>query len=277
MPFDMSQAPPCAASVTPLQGLEPPALFFASWLGVGLELFAVSERGIVRPKNEDAALARREGERCVLVVADGMGGGPAGEVASEHVIRAFEVPSEGYDPVTYLESRCADASIAIAAEVLLNPEMKGMASTVAAAVIDGDEVWTGHIGDSRVYVWDVSGPEGQQLRCLTRDHTLGQEALDSGTALPLAARGNVRSRTLTRVLGSRRPECSIAGPEPLAASACVLAVTDGVTGVISDEAIAHILATCRGADIVNAVREAILALGAPDNFALALLDRREPC
>ncbi|MCC6236380.1 MAG: serine/threonine-protein phosphatase [Dehalococcoidia bacterium] len=242
-----------------------------------MELFAVAERGIVRPSNEDAALARREGERCILVVADGMGGGPAGEVASEHVIRAFEVPSGSYDPATYLYGRCADASIAIAAEVLLNPDMKGMASTVAAAVVEGDEVWTGHIGDSRVYLWDDAEPEGQRLRCLTRDHTLGQEALDAGTALPPAARGNLRSRTLTRVLGSSRPECSISGPQLLSPSACVLVVTDGVTGVISDEAIAHILASCRGADLAGAVREAVMALGAPDNFAYAVLDRRELC
>lgn len=242
-----------------------------------MALFAISERGLLRPTNEDASLARREGDRCILVVADGMGGGPAGEVAADHVVRAFEVASDGYDPATYLESRCADASIAIAAEVLLHPEMQGMASTVAAAVIDGDELWTGHIGDSRVYVWNGADPDGPRLRCVTRDHTLGQEALDSGTALPLPARGNLRGRTLTRVLSSRRPECSIGGPLPLPASACVLVVTDGVTGVISDDAIAHILASCRGDDVVGALREAVLALGAPDNFALALLDRREVC
>lgn len=232
----------------------------------------------MREVNQDGALARLEETRVVLVVADGIGGRPAGEVASAIVIRAFEEESGDEAPQTYLASRIEAARAAIAANVASYPERTGMGSTVVAALVRpdsaGDALWLAHVGDSRAYVWDEEAQLEQRLQRLTRDHSVAQLAVDSGALSTLEALSDRRRHQLTRAVGAEPAEAEFAGPLPLPREACLLLVSDGVSGVLPDEALASVIADHRGAALVEALRATVLSAGAPDNLAVALLDRR---
>lgn len=244
-----------------------------------MQLLALTDRGLMRPINQDAALARHEGARAVLVVADGIGGQPAGEVASALVIRAFEVESDAEPPADYLERRCAAARAAISADVAHHPERTGMGSTVVAALVasgqHGERLWLAHVGDSRAYLWDEDGPAGGRLRGLTRDHSVAQLAVDAGTLTPIEALTDRRRHQLTRAIGDESGGSEIAGPIALPRRACLLLVSDGVSGLLPDEALASLLERHRGPALGEALRDAAYAAGAPDNLAIALLDRRQ--
>jgi PPM family protein phosphatase len=243
-----------------------------------VQILALTDRGLARAINQDAALTRIEGSRVVLVVADGIGGRPAGEVASTLVIRAFEDESGDEAPAKYLAARIETARTAIEADVALHPERTGMGSTVVAALVDadprGDALWLAHAGDSRAYLWDKDAPVEQRLHRLTRDHSVAQLAVDSGALTPLDALTDRRRHQLTRAVGAEPTDAELAGPIPLPAQGCLLLVSDGVCGVLPDEALASLIADHRGAALAQALTAAVLGAGAPDNLAIALLDRR---
>ncbi len=237
-------------------------------------LFTLTDRGLSRDKNQDAALVRDEGDCAVLVIADGMGGKPAGELASALVMRAFEVPSGAEDPARYLEGRSLAAHAAIEADAAGHPERAGMGSTVVAALIEGDRLWVTHVGDSRAYLWDEDGPP-ERLRRLTRDHTVAELAIDAGTLTPMDALTDRRRHLLTRALGGASHTPEVAGPFAVPPRGVVLLTSDGVHGVLPDEVLEALVERHRGRALLEAIRDAVHEAGAPDNLAVALLEGRE--
>ncbi len=240
-----------------------------------MTLLTLTDRGLRRNTNEDAVLARDEGDRAVLVVADGMGGNPAGEVASALVTHNFEVSSGSEEPARYLDERCLAAHAAIAADALEHPERTGMGSTVVTGLIEGDRLWVAHVGDSRAYLWDERAALSERLRCLTRDHTVAQLAVDAGTLTPIDAFSDRRRHQLTRSLGGASHTPEVAGPFTLPPRGVVLLTSDGVHGVLPDEVLAGLVGHHRGRALLEAIRDAVHEAGAPDNLAVALLERRE--
>ena len=104
---------------------------------------------------------------------------------------------------------------------------------------------------------------------------MAQLAIDAGTLTPLDALTDRRRHQLTRALGDEYAGCELAGPLLLPRHACLLLVSDGVCGVLPDEAIASCWRAIEAAAPAEALRDAVYAAGAPDNLAIALLDRRE--
>jgi protein phosphatase len=180
--------------------------------------------------------------------------------------------------VDYLGARIEAVRAAIAADVASHADRAGMGSTVVAALVvaepSGDELWLAHVGDSRAYLWDEDAPRERRLRRWTRDHSVAQLAVDTGTLTPLDALTDRRRHQLTRAVGAESAAPEFAGPLPFPARACLLLVSDGVCGVLPDEALASLIADHRGAALAEALRAAVLDAGAPDNLAIALLDRR---
>src|SRR5438874_5690512 len=135
---------------------------------------AVSDLGLIRSNNEDAAFA---GQR-IMAVADGIGGAPAGEVASEIVIgalRALEDAPVADDPEQALRDALAEANRQIGAAAEADPARQGMGTTITALMVAGGQLALLHVGDSRGYLLR----EGNLTR-LTRDDTLVQELVDRG-------------------------------------------------------------------------------------------------
>ena len=140
------------------------------------------------------------------VLADGIGGHRAGEVAAElavnHMMQAV-AHSDGRHIQDTIEDAVIQASDAIAAHSESNPNLKGMGATCAAAWIVGDKLHTAYVGDSRIYLM-----RGGRIQQLTVDHTWVQEAIDRGVLTPEAARVHPNVHVIRRYLGSPNP------PEP---------------------------------------------------------------
>ena len=232
--------------------------------------FAVTDRGFARSSNQDAAYVRSLSGTELLVVADGMGGLPAGDRASALVIAAFErPPAEDEAPDRYLRDAVRRARRAIDDGVARHLERTGMGSTVVAAVVRSGEAWVAHVGDSRAYLW-----QDGELRQLTEDHTVAAEAARGGQLDPRLVRADPGRHLLTRVVGGAAADPDLRGPLPLDGSSALLLVTDGVCGVIDDDRIAEALAERRGAAIASELIARVHAAGAPDNIGIALLDER---
>ena len=174
-----------------------------------LQIVARTDPGMVRSGNEDAVMANPL--RGFVVLADGMGGYNAGEVASgmattllgTELEKAFaqRSPSARVDggklwAHAALEGEIARANGAIYQAAQSQPQYSGMGTTLVAAVFHDNSLTVAHIGDSRLY--RLRGEEFQQI---TRDHSLLQEQIDSGMLTPDEARHSQNKNLVTRALG----------------------------------------------------------------------------
>jgi protein phosphatase len=175
-----------------------------------LNVDAQSHPGIAGKNNEDryavASFVLDKRDRIPVlfaVLADGIGGHRAGEVAAElavnHMMQAV-ARSNGRDIRNTIEDAVVEASDAIAAHAASNENLKGMGATCATAWIVGDKLHTAYVGDSRIYL--IRGGRIQQL---TVDHTWVQEAIDKGILTPEAARQHPNVHVIRRYLGSPAP------------------------------------------------------------------------
>ena len=138
----------------------------------------VSDVGRRRDHNEDAAYVAPY----VAVVADGVGGAAAGEVASAtaaHVLAATALARFGRDPVEVAREALEVALTSLRAGAAADERREGMATTLTGVVSDGTRVALVHVGDSRAYLWR----DGTLVR-LTRDHSYVQQLLDEGAVDP---------------------------------------------------------------------------------------------
>ncbi|QKW11562.1 MULTISPECIES: PP2C family serine/threonine-protein phosphatase [unclassified Micromonospora] len=226
----------------------------------------LNDIGLVRTNNEDSALA---GERLVAV-ADGMGGLPAGEVASEIVIRILDelIPPTAPDAATdSLRAVVSTANQRIHAAIAAEPARDGMGTTLTAALLAGDTLVLAQVGDSRCYLLR----EGR-LRQLTRDDTFVQALVDQGTLTREQARHHPQRSLVTRaVQGADAPPTM--GSVNVAAGDRLLLCSDGLSDYVTDDAIAAALSlhTDRhqcGEQLVKLAHQA----GAPDNVTVVISD-----
>ncbi len=175
-----------------------------------LNVDAQTHPGMTGKNNEDryavASFALDQRDRTPVlfaVLADGIGGHRAGEVAAElavnHMMQAV-ARSDGRHIRTTIEDAVTEASDAIAAHADSNENLKGMGSTCATAWIVGDKLHTAYVGDSRIYL--IRGGRIQQL---TVDHTWVQEAIEKGILTPESARQHPNVHVIRRYLGSPNP------------------------------------------------------------------------
>lgn len=178
-----------------------------------LNVEAQSHAGMSGKNNEDryavASFTLGSPEKSPVlfaVLADGIGGHKAGEVAAElavNHIMSVVAKSDGRHPKRTIEEAVAEASDAIAAHSASGEDFRGMGSTCATAWIVGDKLHTTYVGDSRMYL--IRGGRIQQL---TVDHTWVQEAIEKNILTPEAAREHPNVHVIRRYLGSPVP------PEP---------------------------------------------------------------
>jgi serine/threonine protein phosphatase PrpC len=223
-----------------------------------------SHVGLVRADNQDSAFV---GPTCILV-ADGVGGGAAGEVASAttaYAVSASALLHAGEDPATVLRNAIDLAHAQVQAGVDADPEREGMATTLTAVFTDGKTFVLAHLGDSRGYVFR----DGDLTR-VTRDHTYVQELLDEGT-LDEADREHHpwRNIVLRTVNGSEGGTPDILALH-LRPGDRILLASDGLTDLVDEPVIAEMLATRSDDDAVSALVAAALGRGGRDNITCVL-------
>ncbi|MFF3867179.1 PP2C family protein-serine/threonine phosphatase [Micromonospora sp. NPDC001898] len=226
----------------------------------------LNDVGLVRTNNEDSALA---GDRLVAV-ADGMGGLPAGEVASEIVIRILDElnpPTTTEGATDALRSVVSTANRRIRAAISVDPAREGMGTTLTAGLLAGDVLVLAQVGDSRCYLL-----RNDELTQLTRDDTFVQTLVDQGALSPAQARHHPQRSLVTRaVQGADAPPA--VGALTVFAGDRLLLCSDGLSDYVDDGSIAAALAMygdrqhC-GEQLVKLAHQA----GAPDNVTVVVSD-----
>jgi serine/threonine protein phosphatase PrpC len=235
-----------------------------------LRATALSDVGRRRAANEDRyALAADLG---LYLVADGMGGHTAGQVAAELAAQAAvdalrTLVDASASLAEKLRYAVAAANREIFATARAKPDLAGMGTTLVALLVGEERVALAHVGDSRAYLI-----RGRRIRQLTDDHSLVAELVRRREITARAARGHPHRHVLTRALGVRRSvEPDLAELTPAANDTFVLC-SDGLTGHVGDEEIADTVLT---ADDLEVGCERLVALanerGGEDNITVLLL------
>ncbi len=231
--------------------------------------------GRVRAENEDCIVTRSD--LGLAVLADGMGGHQAGEVASRMAVDAIaeffssqKRPASGQkaaDKSKAIAEAIQKANAAIYEAAQTRPEYKGMGSTVVVAMFAGDRLCIGHVGDSRLYRF-----RGDALEQLTKDHSVVQELVNRGLFTPEEARQSIAKNLVTRALGVDQTIEADTAATTVQPDDLYLLCSDGLTDVVSDEQIAEILRHA-GRDLDAAARGMIDRAneqGGPDNVSVIL-------
>jgi PPM family protein phosphatase len=202
--------------------------------------------GNYRENNEDSIDVRAFPDLTVSIVADGMGGQAAGEIASKRAVEIIPrelrknlTPSLNGDGIkTQVRRAIVQANEEIMAMGALDKDMKNMGTTVVMAIWKkGGELFVAGVGDSRAYL--IRNKKAQQL---TIDHSLAQALVEARTISPAEAKEHRFKNVLWKYLGSKEVG---EGPDvtglPVQAGDRVLLCTDGLTGVVPDEQLASFI------------------------------------
>lgn len=204
-----------------------------------------TDAGRVRSNNEDAVAFDEANRLCVL--ADGMGGYNAGEVASAmatdlilaDMSRWLAEPDqsgEALDIRAAIDDAVNQSNQAILEAAHANPEWAGMGTTLVVGVFKEDRLLLGHIGDSRCYCLRRG-----RLRQLTKDHTLLQEQLDAGSVTPKQAQTSMHRNLLTRALGVEAQVYADLTEHEVLPGDVYLLCSDGLTDMVRSTEIAKLL------------------------------------
>src|SRR5918994_2606233 len=221
-----------------------------------------TDTGRQRNANEDSHFT----DAPLFVVADGMGGAQAGEVASKAAVDSFAQEIPAAPPERVLEQTIEAANRTIYELARKDPGLAGMGTTTTAAIVDLDseEVAIGHVGDSRAYRF-----RGGRFEQLTRDHSLVEEMRRKGQLTDEQAEDHPQRSIITRALGPE-PEVQVdLQTVPAQHGDVFLICSDGLTTMLDDDDIARILsrATSLRAAVRALVDEANRA-GGRDNITV---------
>lgn len=261
-----------------------------------MNFYTISDKGKVRPNNEDYAESLRVNwcgplgnrfEVTALILADGMGGAAAGEFASmlavqnvkKHVVRnLFEKTPEDFlsvDKTIFLEEWLKEANSEIYKKASENPEMEGMGTTIIASLIFRNSLAIGHVGDSRMYRF-----QNNELSALTKDHSLVQELIEQGKITEKEAFTHPNRNIITRALGVSENVAVDRKNVTLQDGDLLMICSDGLCGFVEDDSLKTIVAngySPDGTDLAamadNMIKAAYLN-GGGDNITICLYQHK---
>ncbi len=246
-----------------------------------IRVVSATDTGRVREHNEDAAAA--DMDLGLIVLADGMGGYNAGEVASELAIKTIiNLTREGLDPETrgeideqsglmrqsiVLRNAVSRANKIIWQTAQSQPQCKGMGTTVVACLFHNDRISIAHVGDSRLYRL-----RDDQFEQLTLDHSLLQELVDRGFYSQEEAQRSTNRNYVTRALGVEAAVEVEVQEEPVREGDLFVLCSDGLTDMVEDEDI-HLTINTFNANL-KTVAEQLVELanqnGGRDNITVSM-------
>lgn len=270
---------------------------------VNVDLFGVTDRGVVRPKNEDHFLIVRVGRAVEtvltnltedetlpgelfeetgygMVVADGVGGAQAGGVASRQAIYTLLSlalhtpdwqfrwgPKEKNTVMWRMRDRFRRVNGALLRDATANASLSGMCTTMTAAVTHGTDLIVGHVGDSRAYLLHDG-----KLRQLTRDDTVGARLVEDGTHQPEDPLVFDLRSLLVQALGSSEGEFNPQVNDYLISNQDqLLLCTDGLTDMVTDSDIEHVLNSAGSSkSACRSLLDLALSNGGRDNITVVV-------
>lgn len=234
---------------------------------------AGTDIGRVRKGNEDSFYADANEYRGLFIVADGMGGHAAGEIASQ---MSVEVISSDLEELNDLESADAldtvsrslrHANRTVYERSARERDKSGMGSTASVLALADEHYVIGHLGDSRIYLLR----EGE-LRQLTHDHSVVQEQLDAGLLTPEEARNHKQGNIITRCVGMGWDVEPDVIEGDVRQGDIFLLASDGLTGMVDDTRLKQLLSSrVAPARIVDALIAEANARGGVDNITAVIV------
>ena len=243
---------------------------------MSLEYFHAVDTGRARSNNEDSVAV--DEANALVVLADGMGGYNAGEVASG--MATTFIRNELGRWLADAEQRASDLEVRRAMDICVdnanraifnaanaNPQYAGMGTTLVVAVFREGRLRLGHVGDSRAYRW-----RSGQLAQITRDHSLLQEQIDAGLITPEQAAFSANKNLVTRAVGVEDTVLLETHLHEMQPGDLYLMCSDGLSDMLDDAMISRLLQThdslaAAGSALIAAANEA----GGKDNIALILV------
>ena len=240
-----------------------------------MQVVGLTNRGLERSRNEDSCFVSVESDLALLVVADGMGGHRAGNVASAIAAETAQQIWSELDRTRLPSVKSArelvntllnEANSRILTEAEKVSNRRGMGTTLTVALLCGNRLTIGHVGDSRAY----KIADGQ-ISLLTRDHSLIGHMVEDGSIKPEEAENHPQKHVLTRALGvSSDLEIDITELE-IDAGSTMLLCTDGLTNMVRDN---EILSLSNEKPEPAALAEALIDMansrGGLDNITVAI-------
>lgn len=209
-----------------------------------MEVAYLTDMGRVREINEDSCCHMKLSDGCdLLMVADGMGGHNAGEVASMIAVKSITdyiklniKNDDGEKTAEVINQAIQKANTDIYDESIQNQSYSGMGTTVTCAIVCNDIICIGHVGDSRAYIL-----KGGKLRKITNDHSLVAELVKNGTITEAEAMHHPQKNIITRALGIENQVEVDIEKVGCAPGDIFLLCTDGLTNMLEEEKIEGIL------------------------------------
>ena len=232
---------------------------------LALNFVAVSDRGLVRTNNEDSAYAGPH----LLVLADGMGGHAAGEVASQLMVEHLEHldrDPEDADMLALLGAAAEDGNASIEASVAEHPEQAGMGTTLTAAMFNGRELGLIHVGDSRGYLL-----RDGELHQLTVDDTFVQSLVNDGKLAPEDVSSHPQKSLILKAYTGRpvEPHLELIQVQP---GDRILLCSDGLSDPVTQQTIQLALGDGTPEMAANRLIELALRSGGPDNVTVVVAE-----
>lgn len=241
-----------------------------------MEVWGLTDPGLVRTQNQDYYLLQKLGIHDLLaVVCDGMGGARSGNVASrlaaevfvEEVKRSYR-PGMNQEKADYLlRTAVSIANTAVYENGQLNPEMKGMGTTLVAVLALGKRAYFANVGDSRGYLMNRQG-----IQRVTVDHSLVELMVQRGELTSESAKSYPGKNFITRAIGTEPTvECDLY-TAPLRGGDCILLCSDGLTNHLADqELLFEVIHGVRKDDCCQRLLSIAKERGAPDNVTAVLI------
>ncbi len=234
---------------------------------------ARTDVGRVRSGNEDSLYADATPSRGLFIVADGMGGHAAGEVASAMAVQIIArelapvAAADAQDAPSRMSHALVEANRAIHDRTARESDKAGMGTTASVLTISDAGYLIGQVGDSRIYLL-----RDGQLRQLTRDHSYVQEQVDAGLLSPEQARYHPYSNVITRCIGANgnvEPDVFTGEVQP---GDVFLVASDGLTGMVDDRRLQQLLASrAAPARVVDALVAEANGRGGLDNITAIIV------
>jgi protein phosphatase len=235
-----------------------------------------THRGQVRARNEDAVLVHPE--QGVIVIADGIGGASAGDVASRlatevissRLLRQAPSRTDARRALLLLGAAVDEANSTVYERASHQPGLAGMGTTVVVGYVGATWLAYGHVGDSRLYLL-----RGGELHQLTSDHSFIQEVVDQGffPSRADAREYGINENVLTRAVGSTAHVTASTDVIDLAPGDLFLFCTDGLSGMVPQNDLCHLLSAAEGS--LDALADTLVHLackgGGVDNITLVLM------
>ena len=240
------------------------------------EFFSATDTGRARNNNEDSVAI--DEPTALVILADGMGGYNAGEVASGMVTSFIKTElgrwlSEASENATDTDVRramdiCVDnANRAIFNAANSNPQYAGMGTTLVVAVFRENRLLVGHVGDSRAYRLRAG-----RLQQITRDHSLLQEQIDAGLITPEQAAFSANKNLVTRAVGVEDTVLLETHQHEVLPGDLYLMCSDGLSDMLDDASIAQLLQTSDSLDqTARALIDGANDAGGKDNISVILV------